>query len=49
MGNDVNLAGGVTILAHDAILCEHGGELLRARVVIGDKIFIGANSIYCLV
>jgi maltose O-acetyltransferase len=44
IGDNVILSSGVAILAHDTILCKNGGEMLRARVKIGNNTFIGANS-----
>lgn len=44
IGNNVTLARGVTILAHDASLKQHLGIVKLGKVVIGNNVFIGANS-----
>lgn len=45
IGNDVTLGPRVQILAHDASTKRHLGRTRIGKVVIGDKVFIGASSI----
>lgn len=45
IGNDVTLAPRVHILAHDASLCNHIGYARIGKVSIGDKVFIGADTV----
>ena len=45
IGDDVTLAPGVHILAHDASTKKHLGYVRIGKVTIGDKVFIGACSI----
>jgi maltose O-acetyltransferase len=45
IGNNVTLAPGVIILAHDASLKRHLGFTRIGKVKIGDNVFIGARSI----
>lgn len=45
IGDDVTLAPRVHILAHDASTVKYFGYAKIGRVVIGNKVFIGADSI----
>ena len=45
IGDDVTLAPGVRILAHDASTKRHLGYTRIGKVRIGNKVFIGAGSI----
>jgi len=45
IGNDVTLGPRVQILAHDASTKRHLGRTRIGKVVIGDKVFVGASSI----
>jgi maltose O-acetyltransferase len=45
IGDDVTLAPGVHILAHDASTKAHTGYTRIKNVTIGNKVFIGASSI----
>ena len=45
IGNNVTLATGVYILAHDASMKNSTGYAKIGRVTIGDNVFIGAKSI----
>ena len=45
IGDDVTLAPGVHLLAHDASTKKHLGYARIGRVTIGDNVFIGACSI----
>lgn len=45
IGDDVTLAPRVHILAHDASTKTHIGYTKIGKVVIGDRVFIGASSI----
>ena len=45
IGNDVTLAPRVHILAHDASTKTHLGYTKIGRVTIGDRVFIGAESV----
>ena len=45
IGDDVTLASRVYILAHDASTKRHLGYTKVGRVTIGNKVFVGANSI----
>lgn len=45
IGDDVTLAPRVQILAHDASTCKHIGYAKIGRVVIGNRVFVGAGSI----
>lgn len=45
IGNDVTLATGVYILAHDASIKSKTGYAKITRTVIGDNVFVGAYSI----
>lgn len=45
IGNNVTLAPRVHILAHDASLCHHLGYAKIGNVVIGDNVFIGAETV----
>ena len=45
IGDDVTLAPRVQILAHDASTCKHLGYAKIGRVVIGNRVFIGAGTI----
>ncbi|MEK7762040.1 MAG: DapH/DapD/GlmU-related protein [Nitrospirota bacterium] len=45
IGNDVTLAPRVQILAHDASAKRHLGRTRIGKVVIGDRVFVGASSI----
>jgi maltose O-acetyltransferase len=44
IGNDVTLAPGVHVLAHDASTYKHLGCTRIGKVTIGDGVFVGANS-----
>lgn len=44
IGDDVTLANKVQILAHDDTLRVYTGYSRVGRVIIGDRVFIGANS-----
>lgn len=44
IGNDVTLANKVQILAHDDTLRVYTGFSRVGRVIIGDRVFVGANS-----
>ena len=45
IGDDVTMAPGVRILAHDASTCQGLGYAKIGRVDIGNRVFIGAGSI----
>lgn len=45
IGNDVTLAGGVRILAHDASTKKYLGKTKFGKVNIGDNVFVGANAV----
>jgi len=45
IGDDVTLAGRVTVLAHDASMNEWLGYSKIGKVVIGNRVFIGYGSI----
>lgn len=45
IGDNVTLAPGVHLLAHDASVCHHLGYARIGRVNIGNNVFIGAGSI----
>jgi acetyltransferase-like isoleucine patch superfamily enzyme len=49
IGNNVTITSGVKILTHDGSLClfqdDNGRRFSYNRVVIGDNVFIGVNSI----
>lgn len=45
IGDDVTLAPRVQVLAHDASTCKHLGYAKIGRVVIGDRVFVGAGTI----
>ena len=45
IGDNVTLAAGVRILAHDASMAMHLGYARIGKVQIGDRVFIGASSI----
>ncbi|MGL4992931.1 MAG: acyltransferase [Bacteroidales bacterium] len=45
IGDDVTLAPRVHILAHDASLCNHLGYARIGQVIIGNNVFIGAESV----
>lgn len=45
IGHDVTLAPRVQILAHDASTKRHLGRTRIGKVVIGDRVFVGASSI----
>jgi maltose O-acetyltransferase len=45
IGNDVTLAPGVKILAHDASMYPYLGYARIGKVTLGNRVFIGANSI----
>ena len=44
IGNDVTLAPGVQILAHDASTKRHLGRTRLGKVAIGDRVFVGASA-----
>lgn len=44
IGDNVTLARGVTILAHDASLKWHLGVVKLGNISIGNNVFVGANS-----
>ena len=44
IGDDVTLANKVQILAHDDTLRVYTGYSRVGRVIIGDRVFVGANS-----
>lgn len=43
IGDDVNIANNVRILAHDFSACKYNEYFRLGRVIIGDRSFIGAN------
>lgn len=45
IGDDVTLAPRVQILAHDASTCIYTGYAKIGRVNIGDRVFVGANTV----
>lgn len=45
IGDDVTLAPRVHILAHDASLCHHLGYARIGNVIIGNNVFIGAETV----
>lgn len=45
IGNDVTLAPRTQILAHDASTKRHLGKTRLGKVVIGDRVFVGASAI----
>lgn len=45
IGDDVTLAPGVQILAHDASTKRYLGKTRLGKVVVGNRVFIGASSI----
>lgn len=45
IGNDVTLAPRTQILAHDASTKQHLGKTRLGKVVIGDRVFVGASAI----
>jgi maltose O-acetyltransferase len=45
IGEDSGLSPGVIVLVHDASMKRHMGHTLLARVVIGDRVFVGAGAI----
>ena len=45
IGNNVTLAPRVHVLAHDASLCRHLGYARIGNVMIGDNVFVGAESV----
>lgn len=45
IGDNVTLAPRVHILAHDASLCHHLGYARIGNVVIGNNVFVGAESV----
>lgn len=45
IGDDVCFAPNVRILAHDASMHQHLGYTKIGRVTIGDRVFIGADSV----
>lgn len=47
IGNDVNIANNVVIVDHDHIITSEGvlGELISSPVVIGNRVWIGADSV----
>jgi len=45
IGDNVTLAPRVHILAHDASLCHHLGYARIGSVIIGNNVFIGAESV----
>lgn len=45
IGDDVTLAPRVQVLAHDASPCKHIGYAKIGRVIIGNRVFIGAGTI----
>ena len=45
IGNDVTLAPRAQILAHDASTKQHLGKTRLGKVVIGDRVFVGAAAI----
>lgn len=45
VGDNVTIAGGVTILAHDASPAKFVGKTKIGRVHIGNNVFIGARSV----
>lgn len=45
IGDDVILAPNVHVLAHDASLCKHLGYARIGRVIIGNNVFVGAESV----
>jgi len=45
IGDDVTLAPGVSILAHDASTKMHINITKLGKVTIGNKVFVGANSV----
>lgn len=45
IGNNVTLAPRTQILAHDASTKQHLGKTRLGKVVIGDRVFVGASAI----
>ena len=45
IGNRVTIAPGAMILAHDASAKRGGGVTKQSRVVVGDRVFIGARAL----
>lgn len=45
IGNDVTLAPRVHVLAHDASLKRHLNYVRIANVMIGDRVFVGADTV----
>lgn len=45
IGDNVTLAPRVHVLAHDASLCHHLGYARIGNVVIGNNVFVGAESV----
>lgn len=45
LGKDFIAAPGSVITAHDASLMNKTGDLIKARVKIGDNVFLGANAV----
>ncbi|HEU4684026.1 MAG TPA: DapH/DapD/GlmU-related protein [Nitrospira sp.] len=45
IGNDVTLAPRVQIFAHDASTKRHLGKTRLGKVIIGDRVFVGASAI----
>ena len=45
IGDDVTLAPGVRLIAHDASMKTHLGYARIGKIEIGDRVFIGAGSI----
>ncbi len=45
LGNDVGISSHVTILAHDASTKEKLGYSKIGKVILGDRVFVGASSI----
>jgi maltose O-acetyltransferase len=45
IGNDVTIAPRAHILAHDASLCHHLGYARIGKVIIGNNVFIGADTV----
>ena len=45
IGDDVTLAPRVQLLAHDASTCKHIGYAKIGKVVIGNRVFVGAGTV----
>lgn len=45
IGSDSGLSPGVIVMVHDASMKHHMGHTRLARVVIGDRVFVGAGAI----